>query len=267
MKQESHSRTRLARAAGEVGVVVAPWCRSRSGRPWCSCRRSGSAPPPRPSADGRVAPAAPPSVPASQGAGPCRPRRAPPRRRPPTDPPPSPDGAAPAAARRRRPRCRSRPGNRGARRRAVRSATRSNPASTFGPVCIETQKHVLPAWPQFTATMNAFARRAAIAGVGIRAVHEHLVLDRDRVQFAGPHADERIARRRRAAARRPPRRRRCGAWSTAFRTADAGTASRTAGRPCSRTGRRPRAAPGGSVRPPAGRSSRPAGPRCRAIAS
>src|SRR5579884_2141562 len=37
---------------------------------------------------------------------------------------------------------------------------RSNPAAALGPVFIETQKHVPPAWPQFTAMMKACSRRA-----------------------------------------------------------------------------------------------------------
>jgi hypothetical protein len=35
----------------------------------------------------------------------------------------------------------------------------SKPASARGPASMEAQKHVQPAWPQFTATMKAFSRR------------------------------------------------------------------------------------------------------------
>ena len=37
----------------------------------------------------------------------------------------------------------------------------SKPAVAFGPVSIDTQKHVPPACPQLTATMNAPSRRDA----------------------------------------------------------------------------------------------------------
>ena len=60
---------------------------------------------------------------------------------------------------RRRGRCRLPAGIRAARP-AISVSARSKPASTFGPVFIEAQKQVPPAWPQFTATMKTPSRRA-----------------------------------------------------------------------------------------------------------
>ena len=53
VKQESHRRWRSRCVARQIVRRPRPRCRSRSGRPSCSCRRSGSAPPHRPSADAR----------------------------------------------------------------------------------------------------------------------------------------------------------------------------------------------------------------------
>jgi hypothetical protein len=61
-------------------------------------------------------------------------------------------------------------------------------AGAFGPVFIETQKQVPPAWLQFRATMNAFLRRSGVHGVAELLAREDLVLNRHRVQFAGADA-------------------------------------------------------------------------------
>ena len=44
---------------------------------------------------------------------------------------------------------------------------------------------------QLTATTKASSRRAGVVAVDVRAADEHAILDRDRVQLARAHADER----------------------------------------------------------------------------
>ena len=74
---------------------------------------------------------------------------------------------------------------------------RSKPEVAFGPVRIETQKQVPPACPQLTATMKASCRRIAYAVVRIGPVAQHSILNGDRVDLAGAHAEERQFRTRR----------------------------------------------------------------------
>ena len=111
--------------------------------------------------------------------------------------------------------------------------------------------------------MNAPSRRRAVVVVDVAAVEEHPVLDRDRVQVAGAHADEGVAR---AEGWRPRSTSRlavgalAGASRAAARTGT-GSSSRSAARRRSRTARRRRGARAGRCRPPARRSSRPAGRR------
>ena len=107
---------------------------------------------------------------------------------------------------------------------------------------------------------RALAPRLVVR-IDIRPLQEHAVLDGDGVQFAGAHGEEGVALRRL---------RRCGdrhavsafaRRATAAAAADAGSASRHAGRHRSRTAPRRRAGAGGSGRHPARRSSRRAGRR------
>ena len=71
-------------------------------------------------------------------------------------------------------------------------SARSKPAFAFGPVSIETQKQVPPAWPQFTATMNAPCAPRLVVRIDVGPLQEDAVLDGDRMQLAGAHGDERI---------------------------------------------------------------------------
>ena len=101
-------------------------------------------------------------------------------------------GAAARPGPRRRARCRPRRGS-GARRRGSRSARGRSRPRAFGPVPIEAQKQVPAGSKQLTATTNALAARRVVA-VGVAAAEEHAVLDRDRVQLARAHAEERERR-------------------------------------------------------------------------
>ena len=110
--------------------------------------------------------------------------------------------------------------------------------------------------------MNAPSRRALVVGVDVAAVHEDAVLDGDRVQVAGAHADERVARRRGLVLGDvEARRRRRGGRSTRAARTGTGSSSTSSARRCGRTGRRRRGARAGTCRPPARRSSRPAARR------
>ena len=103
---------------------------------------------------------------------------------------------------------------------------------------------------------------ALVVLVDVAALHEHAVLHRDRVQVAGAHADERVARGRGGVlGRRRGRRRRRGARSRPAARRGTGSSSTSSARRCGRTARRRRGARAGRCRPPARRSSRPAGRR------
>jgi hypothetical protein len=51
--------------------------------------------------------------------------------------------------------------------------------SRSGPVLIDAQKHVPPAWPQFTATIKNLFSSAFISGFNILSVDKYTVLDRE----------------------------------------------------------------------------------------
>ena len=72
-------------------------------------------------------------------------------------------------------------------------SARSYPSCAFGPVFIEVQKQVPPAWPQFTATMNAPCAPRLIVRIDVQALQEHAILNGDRVQLARAHGEKRIA--------------------------------------------------------------------------
>jgi hypothetical protein len=141
----------------------------------------------------------------------------------------------------RRARCRPRAGRRAPRPPATSSVSaRSKPPSALGPVPIEAQKQVPPGSVQCTATTKA-ARGAPGSRVDVGAAGEHAVLDGDRRDVAGPHADEGVARRRCGSSSTRSRPRRRARRATAAARADAGSASRRGARRCSRSGRRRRA--------------------------
>ena len=169
-------------------------------------------------------------------------------------------------------RARSRPRRRssGARSSSTSVSARSKPRSATGPVFIDTQKQVPPAWPHCTATTNTSSAPGAIGRVGMRAAEQHAVEDPHRVQLARAGAEERVARRRRAAARATSTSAAAlvhACRATASPRAAAGSASTSAGRPRSRTAPRRRGVAAGSGRRPARRSSRSAGPPHRWISS
>ena len=73
-------------------------------------------------------------------------------------------------------------------------SARSKPDFARGPVSIETQKQVLPAFEQLIATMKASRAAGLVVGVRVGVADEDLVLDADRGQVAGADAEERVAR-------------------------------------------------------------------------
>ena len=173
--------------------------------------------------------------------------RAVPRRRP--------ARAAPGAAAPRRARCRPRPGIH-ARSPSSSVSARSKPASAFGPVFIDTQKHVPPACAAVHRDDERALAPRLVVRIDVRAMQEHPILNGDRVQLAGAHGEEGVALCAVPRSRSPSCRHSSAPPATAAATAGAGNASRHAGRHCSRTAQHPRAAAGGSGRPPARRSSR-----------
>ena len=166
-------------------------CRSRSGRPGCSCRRPGTARPPRPSEDARgCGPAARPGRRSRVGAhrSSALPSRGPAARSARSLGVGSRPGRAEPAP---PPRARCRPGRRSgdrARRRARSAPGRSRPAA--GPVPIDVQKHVAAGVPHSAATTKAPAASGGVAGIGHRRPRADPVEHVERGQFAGSGTDD-----------------------------------------------------------------------------
>ena len=123
------------------------------------------------------------------------------------------------------------------RRTGARSPTssvsaRSNPLSARGPVPIEAQKHVPPGHAAVDGDEERSLAARGVVALDVRALEEHPVLDRDRVQVARADAEE----RERPLGRRlldelGPRRRRLAAPARGARARAAASASTSEGRP------------------------------------
>ena len=164
-------------------------CRSRSGRPSCSCRRSGSARPRHPSADARGCAAARRARRPLAARGPCcgpsgrRPHR-PPRSRPGRG---SRCGSSARIA--RRARSRPRPGT-GLASAAISVSARSKPSSLRAGVHRDAEAGAARLAAVDRDHERVLAPRAVVR-IDVRALEEDPVLDRDSVQLARPHAHER----------------------------------------------------------------------------
>ena len=141
-------------------------------------------------------------------------------------------------------------------------SARSKSSLTSGPVPIEVQKQVEVGVAHSTATTNVAARAGAIVAVDRRPVEQDVILDAERGELAGAHADE---RERVSGADSVPVNRTPDAVRLAdpdrAHAAGRSSASATSGRRRDRTAWRRRAGSRGSGPDPPRRRARPAGRR------